>query len=147
DMSRGIHLADTDEIGVGVDLDDERLLAAVAAFVDFGETQVDGFDLGDFHVRWFVRLAAVRRNQAWYMLPVFIDQRPFVVGAEQRRWIMMRVSLLCGVAVLALACGSLRAKEKLSDDVTGVLDKALEIELFSLDPTRTEKKPKDDFHG
>ena len=44
-----IDLADADDAGVGVDLDDERLLAAVAALVDVGQAQVDGFDAGDFH--------------------------------------------------------------------------------------------------
>ena len=46
---RRIDLADADDAGVGVDLDDQRLLAAVAALVDIGQTQVDRFDAGDFH--------------------------------------------------------------------------------------------------
>src|SRR5262249_37077046 len=34
---RGIDLADPDDAGVGVDLDDQRLLTAVAALVDVGK--------------------------------------------------------------------------------------------------------------
>src|SRR5262245_11919472 len=64
---------------------------------------------------------------------------------KQRRQIM-RVLLLCGVALL-LAGAPLGAKEKLPADVTGVLDKAEAIELLSLDPKPLEKKTKDDFHG
>jgi len=37
-----------DQAGVGVDLDDQRLLAAVAALVDFGQAQVNRFDARDF---------------------------------------------------------------------------------------------------
>ena len=36
-----IDLADADDAGVGVDLDDQRFLAAVAALVDVGQAQVD----------------------------------------------------------------------------------------------------------
>ena len=46
---RRIDLADADDAGVGVDLDDERFLAAVAALVDVGQAQVDRLDAGDFH--------------------------------------------------------------------------------------------------
>src|SRR5207248_202740 len=49
DVRGGIDLADADEARVGVDLDDEGLLAAVAALVDLGQAQVDGFDAGDLH--------------------------------------------------------------------------------------------------
>src|SRR5438128_957800 len=41
--------AHADEPDIGMDLDDQRLLAAVAAFVDIGQTQVDGFDTCDLH--------------------------------------------------------------------------------------------------
>src|SRR5581483_7049687 len=44
-----IDLADADEARVGVDLDDERLLAAVAALVDLGQAQVDRLDARDLH--------------------------------------------------------------------------------------------------
>ena len=46
---RRIDLADADDAGVGVHLDDQRLLAAVAALVDDGEAKMDRFDAGDFH--------------------------------------------------------------------------------------------------
>jgi hypothetical protein len=49
DVGGRIDLADADDAGVGVDLDDERLLAAVAALVDLGEAQVDRLDAGDLH--------------------------------------------------------------------------------------------------
>src|SRR5262249_28897087 len=58
DQRRGIDLADADEAGVGVDTDDESLLAAVAALGDGGEAEVDGFDAGDFHVRAMLLSAA-----------------------------------------------------------------------------------------
>src|SRR5262249_49873555 len=47
---RGIDLAGAGEAGVGVDLDDEGFLAAVAALVDLGQAQVDRLDAGDFHL-------------------------------------------------------------------------------------------------
>ena len=54
------------------------------------------------------------------------------------------------LAVLALlACSALPAcaDNKLPADAETVLDKAEELELYSLDPTECDKKPKDGFHG
>src|SRR5262249_55295145 len=44
-----IDLTDAADAGIGVHLDDQRFLAAVAALVDLGQTQVNGFDVGDLH--------------------------------------------------------------------------------------------------
>ena len=46
---RPIDFAYADDARIGVDLDDQRVLAAVATLIDDGETQMDGFDVGDFH--------------------------------------------------------------------------------------------------
>jgi hypothetical protein len=36
---------------------------------------------------------------------------------------------------------------KIPDEARAILEKAEQIELLSLDPARSEEKPKDDFHG
>ncbi len=51
DERRRVGLADAGDAGVGMDLDDQRLLAAVAALVDIGQTQMDRLNTGDFHKR------------------------------------------------------------------------------------------------
>ena len=47
---RGVHLADAGDAGVRGDLDDERVLAAVALGADKFLRDVNGFDVRDFHV-------------------------------------------------------------------------------------------------
>ena len=47
---RGVHLADAGDAGVGGDFDDECVLPAVALRADDFLRDVDGFDVGDFHV-------------------------------------------------------------------------------------------------
>ena len=62
DVRGGLDLADAREAGVGVDLDDERLLAAVAALVDVGGAEVDRLDAGDLHTRNLRSTLAVIRD-------------------------------------------------------------------------------------
>ena len=49
DGRRRVDLAEADDARIGVNLDDQRFLAAVTAFVDVRQPQMDGFHLGNFH--------------------------------------------------------------------------------------------------
>ena len=57
---RGVHLADAGDAGVGGDFNDERILPAVALRADDFLRDVDGFDVGDFHV-----MARGVRDRGW----------------------------------------------------------------------------------
>ena len=46
---RRVDFADAGDAGIGVHLDDEGVLGAVAAFVDNRQLQPDGFDVSNFH--------------------------------------------------------------------------------------------------
>src|SRR5205823_4519199 len=46
----GVDLAEPDDPGVGRDLDDQRVLAAVALGLDLGEPDVDRLDVGDLQI-------------------------------------------------------------------------------------------------
>jgi hypothetical protein len=48
-MRRRIDFTDANNAGVGVYAHDERVLRAVAAFIDDGQLQPDSFDIGNFH--------------------------------------------------------------------------------------------------
>lgn len=72
---------------------------------------------------------------------------------------MRQKTVLCAFIVaaagLALAVGPAQSEDriaaardnKLPDAAKSLLDKAEQIELFSLDPSREEEKPKVEFHG
>ena len=62
DHRRRVRLADADDAGVGGDLDDQRFLAAVGAFIDIGKTQMNRFDLGDFHNGAFLMASRERKR-------------------------------------------------------------------------------------
>ena len=47
DIGAGDDFAKADEAGIGVDADDEHVLGAVGDLFDFGQTQVQRFDLAD----------------------------------------------------------------------------------------------------
>jgi hypothetical protein len=49
--------------------------------------------------------------------------------------------------LVALLVAPACAGGKLPDDASAILDKATEIELYSLDPERLIEKPKNHFHG
>jgi hypothetical protein len=52
------------------------------------------------------------------------------------------------VSLLGLACGlAVSAPDAIPEGPRGALEKAGQIELYSLDPDRGEEKPKDGFHG
>jgi hypothetical protein len=52
------------------------------------------------------------------------------------------------VALLGLACGlAVSAPDTIPEAPRVALEKAGQIELYSLDPSRSDEKPKDDFHG
>src|SRR5581483_6967255 len=51
DMRRRVHLAQSDDSGIGMYLDQQRVLRAVALGLDFRQAQVNRFDFGDFHKR------------------------------------------------------------------------------------------------
>jgi hypothetical protein len=53
--------------------------------------------------------------------------------------------LLAGLCLVGVACG---ADNKLPDNITAILDKADQVELYSLDPSRQKEIPAGaDFHG
>jgi hypothetical protein len=52
-----------------------------------------------------------------------------------------------GLAVAADDKADLDKFRKLPEAAKAILDKADQLEVFSLDPERPEQKPKDDFHG
>ena len=50
DIGRGRDFAEADNPGIGVDADDQRVLRAISGVdIDVGQTEDDGFNIGDFH--------------------------------------------------------------------------------------------------